>query len=395
MESPPPQTELFDGTRFEVLGHRVRFASYWLAVPAASAAAGGLMLAMGSVLGAAMQFITATALGIIIVNKPRRLTAAAIRVDAQGIAFNGEVLARLDEVTGLSVARSPVGWRVSIMIREKPPLDLQLSSETHVAELRHALGLALARSAARRFVGHTALGGLGAVASVLLAISALFVVGTMLGAGPLFLLFPFILIMSPLALAALRGIVVTCGEEGVHIQRRVGSTHLPYSDVTVHETSIQNVVELRGPYKRWNVELGSAEDAHMMIGDIRRRALVPAPPGDENIGALLARSGRSVAQWLSGVRVQAKPEAAVGYRAANLDQDRLFNVLEDPSADPTARIAAAVALRVKNGDDDELVRRVRIAATSTAYPEMRQALSEIIDAPSDDEAIERVARIMK
>ena len=102
--------------------------------------------------------------------------------------------------------------------------------------------------------------------------------------------------------------------------------------------------------------------------------------GGEN--TLLARGRRPAEEWLTAVRKQAAP-GNESYRSATLPEDRLWSVVEDPGADPTARVGAAVALRAQLRVAG-VEKRIRIAAGTTALPEVREAFAEIADEPDDD-----------
>jgi hypothetical protein len=167
-----------------------------------------------------------------------------------------------------------------------------------------------------------------------------------------------------------------------------------YQDMDAIARQLGSIVFLQVNQKRLAFELPSEEDASAVVEDLHRRAAMPAPDRDENVAALLARGERSTSEWLAAVRKQASPSE--GSRNLHLAEDRLWAVLEDPSADPTARVAAAVALRTQSGGRraPELDQRVRVAASSTAFPQIRIALEEVVDAPDDEQVVARVMRVL-
>ena len=90
---------------------------------------------------------------------------------------------------------------------------------------------------------------------------------------------------------------------------------------------------------------------------------------------LLARAGRSTAEWLAALREQRGQTR--DYRASAVPTDELWRVLEDPAAPADARAAAAFVL---HGGDKI---RLQNAAKTTASPRLRFALEA---AAEDDEA---------
>jgi hypothetical protein len=95
------------------------------------------------------------------------------------------------------------------------------------------------------------------------------------------------------------------------------------------------------------------------------------PAEDE---ALLARGERAVDAWIEEMRVLGSAHA-YGYRTIALPRDRLWSVLENPGADPSARQGAALALR-EHLDDEERERLMMIGQKS-ASPRVRVAIDAV------------------
>jgi hypothetical protein len=398
--------------RYVAEGAVVAPAWWWYLLPALTASLGFYLLSQRNPLGLAVQLTTATALGIIYVGRPRRKNPVRIVVDDRGIVLNNIVFAKLEDIVGLSVTGITQGGAqkrlTSITLRNGSTIELILDSDVHVAELRQAVGLALARSASRRFVGHSSLGCLGSLAASVTALVATVWAATVANfEGHLVLwgtIVPSLLIAVPLLFSRMKKVTVTCGEEGIHIKRVFGSRFVRYDQITAIDTSFGKIVTMRtgggtAGGTIYNFELASSEDARAMLDDVRQRASMPKVEGDENLGAILARgTGQSIQAWMEAIRKQATP--GDGYRSQHLSEDRLWAVLEDPSADPTARVAAAIALRttVRGAAPQvrvQLDQRVRVAASSTAFPEVRGALEQIAEAESDEEIPARVMSVMK
>lgn len=108
-------------------------------------------------------------------------------------------------------------------------------------------------------------------------------------------------------------------------------------------------------------------------GLAHHRALAPAE--DE---ALLTRGERELDKWIHEMTVLGTSDA-YGYRTIAIPRDRLWAVLENPSADPSARQGAAIALRARLDDDE----RERLAAIGqkSASPHLRVAIDAVARAP--------------
>jgi len=82
-----------------------------------------------------------------------------------------------------------------------------------------------------------------------------------------------------------------------------------------------------------------------------------------------------------------------GYRSTNLNPDRLFSLLGDPTVDRRARVGAAAAL-VRIGDDESRA-RVRVAAASSADAALRDAMLAVADSDSDEAMDRALARVLR
>ena len=141
---------------------------------------------------------------------------------------------------------------------------------------------------------------------------------------------------------------------------------------------------------------GSTRVALLSRIDEALKAYRAGDAGD--LGARLARSGRDRAAWLGALS-----DRRGDFRTAPLDDERLWHLVESPTAPPTARAAAALVLSRGAGAEDH--RRLRIAADACAFPRLRvvldkagagadeEALGEALDAVEDeDEQVRARAR---
>ncbi len=108
---------------------------------------------------------------------------------------------------------------------------------------------------------------------------------------------------------------------------------------------------------------------------------------------LPARGERSAAEWVQALRATGSG-ASADHRTAPLEVDTLFRIVEDPGGEPSRRVAAAIALGATTDAGGR--ERLRIAASTTAAPELREALELAAAEAAADEALaaayERVIR---
>ena len=109
-------------------------------------------------------------------------------------------------------------------------------------------------------------------------------------------------------------------------------------------------------------------------GLTHHRALAPAE--DE---ALLTRGERNLDAWIDEMNILGTADA-YGYRMIAIPRERLWAVLENPGADPSARQGAALALRARL-DDEERERLVSIGQKS-ASPRLRVAIDAVARGPN-------------
>ena len=120
----------------------------------------------------------------------------------------------------------------------------------------------------------------------------------------------------------------------------------------------------------------------MAQGLIRFRELVGSR------AEIFARGGRDFEAWKEDVR-RVLTEA-VGFRGAALRPEDALRVVEDPEADPEARVGAALALMAVGGDDEKL--RVRVAAETTLAPRVRIALEAASEGDVEEDVIAAAVR---
>jgi hypothetical protein len=102
------------------------------------------------------------------------------------------------------------------------------------------------------------------------------------------------------------------------------------------------------------------------------RALAPAE--DE---ALLLRGERPLEAWIEEMSILGMGEEG-GYRVMAIPRERLWSVLENPKANPSARQGAALALRAKLDEQDRT--RLESVSQKSASPHLRVAIDAVTNA---------------
>ncbi|MBX3186989.1 MAG: hypothetical protein KF819_08240 [Labilithrix sp.] len=169
---------------------------------------------------------------------------------------------------------------------------------------------------------------------------------------------------------------VEVGQDGVFLRWLGNRRFVPFAQIEDVTTTPFGIVLLLHGGKRFEIRLSYKDDA----ATIERRALFDrieaglarhrsALRADEE--TLLARGSRDVETWVREMVTLGAGEAA-GYRAIAIPRERLWEIVESPSADPSAREGAAIALHAAL-DDDERLRLVALVH-NTASPRLRVAL---------------------
>lgn len=177
--------------------------------------------------------------------------------------------------------------------------------------------------------------------------------------------------------------VVTVGSDGIFLTRGVTRRFLPRSEIVAIHEGWRPVIALRSGE---TVPLaGVSLDAQrcLAFGRLANARLATSTAAPEG-RAVLAREGRSVAEWRAAIARAVEDPA---YRSAALTTEETGALLENPRAPLEQRVAAAMALRIA-GEPPE---RIRVAAEAVAHPAAREALEAVAD-DADPERLERVLR---
>lgn len=372
---------------FQADGAVLRRSWGWTAIPAALFVVGAWMLAAQSYGGVICVNVAAVGLAIGLLKKPRRESPAVITLERGVVLANfHERLASVDSVAGVSILEVGKDRMLSITKSDGRVIDLVFEAEDAALELRAALGHAIAPAAARRFSGHAEIGPVGALVVIALSLAMLIVtfastrfddhvstaIGTVLS-----------LVVVPILFARLRRARLTCGAEGVLVEGVLRKRLLPWS--TIQATGIREGSVVLREWPRVGFDLSSREDADLFILFARQQgaAAESASGGDSHVESVLGRGERDVATWLADVHAATKVREA--YRQAHIDESRLWATLANPRAESSARIGAAVALRIRVGT--AALAQLRAAAHATSFPDLRNALNAASDTNVDDAAV--------
>ena len=189
-------------------------------------------------------------------------------------------------------------------------------------------------------------------------------------------------------LAALYGLIllptflpqrVDVGHDGVFLRWLGNKRFIPFSAIEIVSASKVGVdlflrgerhVEIRLTQKNG----GATAQVSALVARIKEGILAQAGLTRADEEAFLARSGRDLETWMKDMRALGGGELG-GYRAAAIPRDRLWAVVENPAADPSAREGAALALSASLDADDRS--RLATLAQKTAQPRLRVALDGV------------------
>jgi hypothetical protein len=333
-------------------------------------------------LGLAVAWIGAGSLLYAWARNPGRVERPArARADYRGLFLNDTLAIAARRVRGGWV-QPPVKALPSVHICARGPADLELAVRDLDAAraLLCALEVDPARAPARFWTFARPLGEWHewrACARAVCVLALFVVLGLVAGREA-----PFALALAAVALITLcAGVVVptrvTVGADGVLLRWLGTERFVAWSSVVAIEPFDGGVV-LALASGRWltlRTPLGH-ERHHPEREAMVERMLVAwrasrGSEADDAVARLLQREGGRTREWVRSMRGLVRRETE--YRRAAMPPERLWRVVEDPSADTTVRLGAALALAPSL---DEAGRdRLRAAADACAQPRVRVALA--------------------
>lgn len=188
---------------------------------------------------------------------------------------------------------------------------------------------------------------------------------------------------------------VEVGDDGILLRWLETRRFIPLGAIQDVESDPEGVVVVLRSGSRVKIRLSykahaKENERSRLLDAIRARLEAHAPLGRAEEEGLLARGGRDLATWLADMRaLGAGTGTAGGYRAIAIPEDRLWEILENPAADASAREGAALALHASL--DDAGRDKVRTLSRTTASPRLRIALDGVANTKESDETKLRIA----
>lgn len=184
---------------------------------------------------------------------------------------------------------------------------------------------------------------------------------------------------------------VDVGHDGIFLRWLGNKRFIPFSDIDIVTDSKVGVVLFLRDDRHVEIRLsqkdsGAEAEVRALVARIKEGMAAQAHLTRADEEAFLARSGRELDVWMADMRALGAGEIG-GYRVAAIPRERLWAVVENPTADPSAREGAALALSVLIDDDERA--RLSALALKTAQPRVRIALDGV--SAEHDEARLRIA----
>jgi len=318
-------------------------------------------------------------------------TGCRVRVVADSaLEMDGTIVARRgDLVAGTLVPRV----RTHLVLKRKNGSTLEVATlhREQARALLDALGLGAAKVTAEFSIAGRVWSAPGGIAAWLFAFVLTLVV-SLVSVGPYALPIVFTLPVTLALLALLAPAKVVVGTDAI-VTRWLGARSVVPLDGVVRVETLAHRVRLhRRDGSTVDIRVGMpgqyAHTSAQTVGALAERietALAARAASNAPEAAALARSERSVADWVASLRRALSNEP--GFRGAALVADRLWPLVEDASTNASTRVAAAVALAPTL--DDEGRARVRVAASASASPKLRVAL----EAAAEDD-VDRVVEAL-
>ncbi len=329
-----------------------------------------------------------------------RLERGTIEADAAGVKQDGKLVVAREAVTqGLALPVAGAGLVRLNRRWPRSPVDIVAWDEAEGRALLSALGLDAAQTAVDipAASGHHLLSGLVKGAAVAGFVAAWFLINTVLiGLGLPFLVWLILFFVARGLMA--RNSTVRVGVDGVQFRWLWMREFTRFADVKavrlIKKEKVQMVELLLHDGKTRHIPVAADNQADEESFAFRRIVqaleLFRERRGAGEIEAL-ARGAREPADWLRALRGLAAG-ANAGMRTAPVAIERLWAILDDPSAPSAARAGAAASLASTAGKKER--ERIRIAAATVAEPKLRVAIEKTIqDGASDDEIAEALAEV--
>jgi hypothetical protein len=329
-------------------------------------------------------------------NRWRAERRGRIRADARGLHVDDALVVAREAIAHAYIHRAGDAWFVRLA-RTANPVDVRVEDEAAGRALLEAMRLDPAHSVARFTMAHGTY-KMSFVRALFAgpAPAALVVTAALAGLAPFGILVGALAtVLFGFAYAADNYVRVAVGADGVRFRSALGRARFtPFASIASIDTDGRDVIVLLHDGTRIAVHHSSGkgwkrlehedrpDDARHLVARIREG--MAASTRRDDAPPSVARRGRSAREWAESVARVSDEHAS--FREHALPVDALWCIVEDASADATARAGAAVALR--EGLDDAGRAKLRVVADACAAPRLRVALEAVADAPDEDALLE-------
>lgn len=311
---------------------------------------------------------------------------------ASGLEVDGELVLSQAHIAKVHTTKVQDGWAVHVDARGlKTAMSVVFDDEARAVALADALSVGPA-SAVAKFRALPPWARHVRWLAVLLTTSP-WVLVNFLRLLPLWAWGLIVALYGVIALPMLLPQRVEVGDDGILLRWLSNRRFIPFSTISDVASDREGAVLTLQSGKIVKIRLSYKADAAVdqrakLLEAIRMRLDAHTARGHAEEESLLARGNRDLPTWLHDMRaLGAGTGTAAGYRTIAIPEDRLWEILENPSADPSAREGAALALHASL---DETGRdKVRALSRTTASPRLRVALDGV--AKESDDSKLRIA----
>jgi hypothetical protein len=334
-----------------------------------------------------------------------------VAADEQGITWNGQLLAPSASITAGFLVPNPDGQPFVRIERRWPhrPIVLAVPDEKTGRALLQGLGMDASQVTASFVFGSRARADPRVTALVTALLLTLLLVGlpaagALAGrsaAVPIAIAALGVVLLAARIAIELLPVWLTVGVDGVLVSRLGRRRFIRYEEVRAVRPFGRGATQgvslwlasgeaIKLPLRRHVSEAHSRQQIGLVMERIRE-GMASSRAGRGAGEVVLPEQGdRPTAAWVSALRALGGG-ANADHRTAPVEPERLWRIVEDPSAAPPLRGAAAVALGGALDSDGRA--RLRISAQATASPEMRDLLELAAEDAAEAELGEALTRL--